>query len=265
MMTTSAARPSHCRRLVGRVAVITGATGGIGQATAHRLAEEGATVVVSGRDAERGEAIARDIGGHFIAAEATSPDDTARLFRETQQRFGSIDICFNNAGISPPEDDSILLTELDAWQVVQDVNLTAVYLACREVLPYMLDQQRGSIINNASFVSVMGAAISQISYTASKAGVVAMSRELGVQFARQGVRVNAVSPGPIITPMLTELYARDPERAKDRLVHIPLGRFGAAEEIASAVAFLASDDSSFITASNFLVDGGITGAYVTPQ
>ena len=257
-------REIRCRRLVGRVAVITGATGGIGRATAVRLAHEGATVVVSGRDVAKGEAIAQEVDGHFIAAEATSSQDTSLLFRQTYERFGSIDICFNNAGISPPEDDSILITELDAWQVVQDVNLTAVYLACREVLPYMLAQKRGSIINNASFVSVMGAAISQISYTASKAGVVAMSRELGVQFARQGVRVNAVSPGPIITPMLTELYARDPERAKDRLVHIPLGRFGEAEEIASAVAFLASDDSSFITASNFLVDGGITGAYVTP-
>ena len=164
----------------------------------------------------------------------------------------------------PPEDDSILVTELDAWRRVQEVNLTSVYLCCRAVLPYMLEQGRGSIINTASFVAVMGAATSQISYSASKGGVLSLSRELGVQFARQGVRVNALCPGPVNTPLLTELFAADPEQAARRLVHIPMGRFADAEEIANAVLFLASDESSFVTASTFLVDGGISAAYVTP-
>jgi NAD(P)-dependent dehydrogenase (short-subunit alcohol dehydrogenase family) len=173
-------------------------------------------------------------------------------------------VAFNNAGISPPDDDSILDTGLEAWRRVQEVNLTSVYLCCKAVLPYMLEQGRGSIINTASFVAVMGAATSQISYTASKGGVLAMSRELGVQFARRGVRVNALCPGPVNTPLLQELFASDPERAARRMVHIPLGRFAEPDEIAAAVLFLASDDSSFITASQFLVDGGISGAYVTP-
>jgi len=173
-------------------------------------------------------------------------------------------VAFHNAGISPPDDDSILDTGLEAWRRVQDVNLTSVYLGCKAVLPYMLAQGRGSIVNTASFVATMGAATSQISYTASKGGVLAMTRELGVQFARQGVRVNALSPGPVATPLLMELFANDPERAARRLVHVPLGRFAEPSEIAAAVAFLASDDASFITASNFLVDGGLTGAYVTP-
>ena len=173
-------------------------------------------------------------------------------------------VAFNNAGISPPDDDSILETGIDAWRRVQEVNLTSVFLCCKAVLPYMLEQGKGSIINTASFVATMAAATSQISYTASKGGVLAMSRELGVQFARSGVRVNALSPGPVNTPLLIELFAKDPERAARRLVHIPFGRFGEPDEIAAAVAFLASDDSSFITASNFLVDGGISGAYVTP-
>jgi NAD(P)-dependent dehydrogenase (short-subunit alcohol dehydrogenase family) len=176
-----------------------------------------------------------------------------------------VDIAFNNAGISPPDDDSILDTGLEAWRRVQEVNLTSVFLCCKAVLPYMREQERGSIINTASFVAVMGAATSQISYTASKGGVLAMSRELGVQFAREGIRVNALCPGPVDTPLLRELFAKDPERAARRLVHIPMGRFADATEIANAVLFLASDESSFITASTFLVDGGISGAYVTPE
>ena len=175
-----------------------------------------------------------------------------------------MDIAFHNAGISPPEDDSILDTGLDAWQRVQQVNLTSVYLCCKHVIPYMRRQGRGSIINTASFVAVLGAATSQISYTASKGGVLALSRELGVQFAREGIRVNALCPGPVNTPLLRELCAADPERAARRLVHIPMGRFAEAEEIAAAVAFLASDDASFITAATFLVDGGVSAAYVTP-
>ncbi|MEI2643859.1 MAG: SDR family oxidoreductase [Candidatus Nanopelagicales bacterium] len=188
----------------------------------------------------------------------------ARVFRTAHDTYGSVDIAFNNAGISPPDDDSILDTGLEAWRRVQEVNLTSVYLCCKEAIPYMQRQGKGSIINTASFVATMGAATSQISYTASKGGVLAMSRELGVQFAREGIRVNALSPGPVNTPLLVELFAKDPERAARRLVHIPLGRFAEASEIAAAVAFLASDDASFITASNFLVDGGISGAYVTP-
>jgi NAD(P)-dependent dehydrogenase (short-subunit alcohol dehydrogenase family) len=199
-----------------------------------------------------------------VHCDVTDAEQVGALFRTAKDRYGSIDVAFNNAGISPPEDDSILDTGIDAWRRVQDVNLTSVYLCCKAVLPYMLEQGRGSIINTASFVAVMGAATSQISYTASKGGVLAMSRELGVQFARSGVRVNALCPGPVNTPLLRELFASDPERAARRLVHIPLGRFAEPEEIAGAVLFLASDDSSFITASQFLVDGGISGAYVTP-
>jgi NAD(P)-dependent dehydrogenase (short-subunit alcohol dehydrogenase family) len=186
------------------------------------------------------------------------------MVARTIEAYGSVDIAFNNAGISPPDDDSILDTGLEAWRRVQEVNLTSVYLCCKAVLPHMRTQGRGSIINTASFVAVMGAATSQISYTASKGGVLAMSRELGVQFAREGIRVNALCPGPVDTPLLRELFAKDPERAARRLVHIPMGRFADATEIANAVLFLASDESSFITASTFLVDGGISGAYVTP-
>jgi NAD(P)-dependent dehydrogenase (short-subunit alcohol dehydrogenase family) len=251
-------------RFADRVAVITGGAGGIGRATAERLAREGATVVIVDSNEEAGKALADTLGGLFIAADVTSPDDNARIYEQTQATYGRIDVAFHNAGISPPDDDSILDTGLEAWKRVQDVNLTSVFLGCKAVLPYMLAQGKGSIINTASFVATLGAATSQISYTASKGGVLAMTRELGVQFARQGVRVNALSPGPVATPLLMELFANDPERAERRLVHVPVGRFAEPAEIASAVAFLASDDASFITASNFLVDGGITGAYVTP-
>ena len=252
------------QRFADRVAVITGGAGGIGRATAERLASEGATVVVVDLDADAGKALAAELGGLFVAADVTSAADNERVYAQTNEAYGRIDVAFHNAGISPPDDDSILDTGLEAWRRVQDVNLTSVYLGCKAVLPYMLAQGRGSIVNTASFVATMGAATSQISYTASKGGVLAMTRELGVQFARQGVRVNALSPGPVATPLLMELFANDPERAARRLVHVPLGRLAEPSEIAAAVAFLASDDASFITASNFLVDGGLTGAYVTP-
>jgi NAD(P)-dependent dehydrogenase (short-subunit alcohol dehydrogenase family) len=255
---------SQMQRLQDRVAVITGAGSGIGLASARRLAAEGAQIVAVDIDEAAGKAAAEQTGGTFIAADVASEDDVRRIFEETAARFGKIDIAFNNAGISPPDDDSILATGLDAWRRVQEVNLTSVYLCCKYVLPYMQRQGKGSIINTASFVAVLGAATSQISYTASKGGVLAMSRELGVQFAREGIRVNALCPGPVNTPLLRELFAKDPERAARRLVHVPVGRFAEPEEIAAAVAFLASDDASFITASSFLVDGGIAGAYVTP-
>ncbi|MBE3013328.1 3-oxoacyl-ACP reductase [Microbispora sp. NEAU-D428] len=252
------------QRLQDRVAVITGAGSGIGLATAHRFAQEGAKVVVADLDEEAGAKAAGEVGGLFVKVDVANEDDVARMYRTAFEEFGSVDIAFNNAGISPPDDDSILETGIDAWRRVQEVNLTSVYLCCKHVIPYMQRQGKGSIINTASFVAVMGSATSQISYTASKGGVLAMSRELGVQFAREGIRVNALCPGPVDTPLLRELFAKDPERAQRRLVHVPIGRFARAEEIAAAVAFLASDDSSFITASEFLVDGGISGAYVTP-
>jgi NAD(P)-dependent dehydrogenase (short-subunit alcohol dehydrogenase family) len=251
-------------RLDGRVAVVTGGCSGIGLATVRRFAEEGATVVIGDLDDSAGERVAEEVGGAYVHCDVTDADEVNRLFATAKERFGSVDVAFNNAGISPPEDDSILTTDLDAWRKVQEVNLTSVYLCCKAALPYMLEQKRGSIINTASFVAVMGAATSQISYTASKGGVLSMSRELGVQFAREGVRVNALCPGPVNTPLLQELFAKDPERAARRMVHIPVGRFAEPAEIANAVLFLASDESSFITASQFLVDGGIAGAYVTP-
>jgi len=256
---------SKCRRLEGRVAVVTGGASGIGLASVRRLADEGARIVIGDVDPVSGEAAASEVDGIFVKTDVTSAEDVATMFRTAKESYGSIDIAFNNAGISPPDDDSILETGIDAWRRVQEVNLTSVYLCCKEVLPYMLEQGKGSIINTASFVATMAAATSQISYTASKGGVLAMSRELGVQFARSGVRVNALSPGPVNTPLLIELFAKDPERAARRLVHIPMGRFGEPSELAAAVAFLASDDSSFLTASNFLIDGGISGAYVTPM
>ena len=250
-------------RLEGRVAVITGAASGIGRASARRFAAEGAHVVVADLDEAGGTALAEEIGGLYVHADVTDAEDVQEMYATAVERFGGLDVCFNNAGISPP-DDSILETGIDAWRRVQEVNLTSVYLCCKYGIPHLLDRGRGSVINTASFVAVMGAATSQISYTASKGGVLAMSRELGVQFARQGVRVNALCPGPVNTPLLQELFAKDPERAARRLVHVPMGRFAEPEEIASAAAFLASDDSSFMTASSFLVDGGISGAYVTP-
>lgn len=247
-------------RLQDKVAVITGAAGGIGLASAELFAAEGAHVV--GVDLRE-----HQVGELSLQADLTDENAVAGLYRTVRERYGRIDVLFNNAGISPTDDDSVLVTEADAWQRVQDANLKSVFFCCKHGIPHLLENDppaRGSVVNTASFVAVMGAATSQISYTASKGGVLAMSREMGVEFAKQGVRVNALCPGPVSTPLLLELFAKDPERAARRLVHVPMGRFGEAHEIAKAALFLASDDSSFMTASSLLVDGGINGAYTTP-
>lgn len=268
MRLAAVARPGQTRgmrRLEGKVAVITGGGGGIGAAMARRFAAEGASIAVADVDEHGGTEVAESVGGRFIAVDVADVRQVENLYETAVQSFGGVDICCHNAGISPPEDGSILDTSPEAWLHVQEVNLTSVYLCCRAAIPRMLRDGGGSIINTASIVAVMGSATSQISYTASKGGILALSRELGVQFARQGVRVNALCPGPVNTPLLRELFAKDPALAARRLVHAPMGRFGEPEEIASAAAFLASDDASFITASTFLVDGGMHGAYVTSE
>ncbi|RAV07293.1 3-oxoacyl-ACP reductase [Mycolicibacterium sp. GF69] len=252
------------QRLAGKVAVVTGGASGIGLASAKRMAAEGATVVIGDIDPAAGKTVADDLNGLFVPVDVADQVAVNVLFDTAAETYGSVDIAFNNAGISPPEDDLIENTGIDAWQRVQDINLKSVFFCCKAALRHMVPRQKGSVINTASFVAVMGSATSQISYTASKGGVLAMSRELGVQYARQGIRVNALCPGPVNTPLLQELFAKDPERAARRLVHIPVGRFAEPEELGAAVAFLASDDASFITASAFLVDGGISGHYVTP-
>ncbi len=256
---------SGAGRLDRKVAVITGAASGIGRASARRFAAEGALVCVADLADEPGKRVADEVGGLYVHADVTDPADVERMYEQAASRFGGIDVLFNNAGISPPDDVSVLDTTLEAWQRVQDVNLKSVFLCCQTGIRYLLRRGGGSVVNTASFVAVMGAATSQISYTASKGGVLALSRELGVQFARSGVRVNALCPGPVNTPLLRELFAKDQEQAARRLVHLPMGRFAEAEEIAAAACFLASDDASYITASTFLVDGGLSGAYVTPE
>src|ERR1044072_1288069 len=252
------------QRLAGKVAEITGGASGEGLARGKGEPAGGAPVVIGDIDPTTGKSVADDLNGTFVQVDVSDQLAVDALFDTAADAHGSVDIAFNNAGISPPEDDLIENTGIDAWQRVQDINLKSVFLCSKAALRHMVPQQKGSIINTASFVAVMGSATSQISYTASKGGVLAMSRELGVQYARQGIRVNALCPGPVNTPLLKELFAKDPERAARRLVHVPVGRFAEPEELAAAVAFLASDDASFITASSFLVDGGISGHYVPP-
>ncbi len=248
-------------RLDGKVCVITGAASGIGAGTARLFKAEGASVV--GVDLDAGAE-----GDLAIQADVTDEDQVRDMYARAKDELGHVDVLFNNAGISPPDDASVLDTSVEAWQRVQDVNLKSVFLCCKHGIPHLLNNDppaRGSVINTASFVATMGSAVSQISYTASKGGVLALSRELGVEFARRGVRVNALCPGPVSTPLLQELFAKDPEKAARRLMHLPMGRFAEVGEIAHAALFLAADDSSYVTASTFLVDGGLAGAYLTPE
>jgi len=244
-------------RLAGKVCVITGAAGGIGSSTAAVFEREGAIVV--GVDV-----LEHSIGELSLSLDLTLESAVAGLYERVHAELGRIDVLFNNAGISPTDDASVLDTDLEAWERVQSTNLRSVFLCCKHGIPFLLQSGGGSVINTASFVSLMGSATSQISYTASKGGVLALSRELGVEFAKRGVRVNALCPGPVDTPLLRELYASDPVEAQRRMVHVPMGRFAQAEEIANAVLFLASDESSYVNATSFLVDGGLTGAYTTP-
>jgi NAD(P)-dependent dehydrogenase (short-subunit alcohol dehydrogenase family) len=245
-------------RLDGKVCVVTGAASGIGAEIARLFGEEGASVV--GVDLNPGSA-----GELAIEADVADSDQVRDVYARTSERFGRIDVLVNNAGINPTDDTSVLEEPLEAWQRVQDVNVRGVMLCCKHGIPHLLEAGGGSVVNVASFVALMGAAVSQISYTASKGAVLSLSRELGVEFARRGVRVNALCPGPVDTPLLRELFADDPEKAQRRLVHLPMGRFAQAREIAHGALFLASDDSSYVTASTFLVDGGLTAAYVTPE
>ena len=244
-------------RLDGKVCVITGAASGIGAESARLFASEGARVV--GVDLAEGAE-----GELALQADVSSEDDVRGMYATTAKEMGRVDVLFNNAGINPTDDSSVLETELDAWQRVQDVNVKSVFLCCKHGIPHLLDAGGGSVINTASFVAVMGAAVSQISYTASKGAVLAMSREMGVEFADRGVRVNALCPGPVNTPLLQELFAKDKKKAQRRLVHLPMG-FGEANDIANGALFLASDDSRYVNASSFMVDGGLSGAYVTPE
>ena len=245
-------------RLDGKVCVITGAASGIGAESARLFGEEGAIVV--------GVDLAEDsVGDLAIAADVTDEFQVQDMYATVREQFGRIDVLFNNAGINPGDDASVLETSVEAWQRVQDVNVRSVFLCCKHGIPHLIDAGGGSVINTASFVAVMGAAVSQISYTASKGAVLSLSRELGVEFARRGIRVNALCPGPVNTPLLEELFASDPEKAERRLVHIPMGRFGEAREVANAALFLASSDSTFVTATAFMVDGGLSGAYLTPE
>lgn len=251
-------------RLDGKVAVITGAAGGIGREAALLFSVEGASVCVA--DVVDGEATASQAREAFFQqVDVTDPESVRAMFDATKERYGGIDVLYNNAGIMPADDSSILETEPEAWERVHQVNTRGVFLCCKYGIPHLLERGGGSVINVASFVALLGAATSQIAYTASKGAVLSMTRELAVEFARQGVRVNAICPGPVETPLLMRLFEEDPAAYERRRVHIPMGRLGRPQEIAQGALWLASDDSSYVTGSTFVVDGGITAAYVTPE
>ena len=253
-------------RLDGKVAVITGAGGGMGREAALLFCEEGAQVCVADVDADAAEKTASEARDAFaIAVDVADADSVREMYEQTAARYGGIDVLYNNAGISPADDDSILLTEPDAWQRVQDVNTKGVYLCCKHGIPHLLQRGGGSVINVASFVALVGAATSQISYTASKGAVLSLSRELAVQFARQGVRVNALCPGPVETPLLLRIFGDDPAAYERRRIHLPMGRLAKPREIVNAALFLAGDESSYVNGATFMVDGGLTAAYVTPE
>jgi NAD(P)-dependent dehydrogenase (short-subunit alcohol dehydrogenase family) len=253
-------------RLDGKVAVITGAAGGIGREAAILFSSEGASVCVADVDPEKGEATAGACREAFFQqVDVADPESVAAMYAATAERYGGIDVLYNNAGIMPADDASILETEADAWQRVQDVNTKGVFLCCKHGIPHLLERGGGSVINVASFVALAGAATSQISYTASKGAVLSMSRELAVEFARRGVRVNALCPGPVETPLLMRLFDETPGALERRLIHLPMGRLAQAKEIAYGALFLASDESSYVNGTSFLVDGGLTAAYVTPE
>jgi NAD(P)-dependent dehydrogenase (short-subunit alcohol dehydrogenase family) len=252
-------------RLEDKVCVITGAGGGMGADAAVRFAEEGALVVVADVDGDAAEKVAGEVGGLPVQADVSDEASVEAMYAAAVDRFGGIDVLYNNAGVSPADDVSILETGLEAWERVQAVNTRGVYLCCKHGIPHLLERGGGSVINVASFVALVGAATSQISYTASKGAVLSLSKELGVQFARQGVRVNALCPGPVETPLLLRIWGETPGAAERRLVHLPMGRMAQPREIVNAALFLASDESSYVNAATFVVDGGLTAAYVTPD
>jgi NAD(P)-dependent dehydrogenase (short-subunit alcohol dehydrogenase family) len=252
-------------RLEGKVCVITGAGGGMGADAAVRFAEEGALVTVADVDGAAAEKVAAEVGGLAVQVDVSDEASVQRMYLAAVERFGGIDVLYNNAGISPADDGSILDTDLEAWERVQAVNTRGVYLCCKHGISHLLERGGGSVINVASFVALVGAATSQISYTASKGAVLALSKELGVQFARQGIRVNALCPGPVETPLLLRIWSESPGAAERRLVHVPMGRLAQPREIVNAALFLASDESSYVNAATFVVDGGLTAAYVTPE
>ena len=253
-------------RLDGKVAVITGAAGGIGREAAILFSSEGASVCVGDMSREYGEAVAAECREAFFQeVDVADPGSVEAMYAATADRYGGIDVLYNNAGIMPPDDSSVLETEPDAWDRVMNVNAKGVYLCCKHGIPHLLERGGGSVINVASFVALVGAATSQIAYTASKGAVLSLTRELAVEFARQGVRVNALCPGPVATPLLLRLFEDDPAAYERRRIHLPMGRLAKAGEIANGALFLASDESSYVTGTTFLVDGGLTAAYVTPE
>jgi NAD(P)-dependent dehydrogenase (short-subunit alcohol dehydrogenase family) len=256
-------------RLSNKVALITGGGSGIGKATCLLFAREGAKVVVVDLKKETAEATAkeiRDAGGdaRAFAADVSKAKDAEAMVRFAEESYGKLNVVFNNAGIFHNDDNSVTNTAEDIWNLVIDINLKGVFLGCQYAIPALQRAGGGSIINTASFVAIVGAAVPQIAYTASKGGVLAMTREIAVEFARQNIRANSLCPGPVETPLLAELLA-DPARRQRRLVHIPMGRFARAEEMANAALFLASDESSYVNGATFMVDGGITAAYITPE